>query len=176
MLKNAFTAIMKTSQTQEKTPSGYYIIKGKAEETECYLLQFDGASDPNPGESCGGAVLFAPNRRVVFERGEYIEYATNNQAEYTGLLAGLVSCKDQGVKKLLIDGDSMLVINQVAGKWKVRDPELKIFHSEIKKLIEEFDFVAIRHVYRENNTHADRLTNEGVAKKADFMRLNHAPI
>ena len=170
MSKNAFSAIMKTKQSVEETSTGYFIIKGK--EVDAHLLQFDGASEPNPGESCGGAVLFTPDRKVVFERGEYIDYATNNQAEYTGLLVGLVSCVEQGIKNLLIEGDSKLVINQVAGKWKVKDSELKLFHAEIIKLMDHFDFVAIRHVYREYNTHADRLTNEGVAKKADFMRLH----
>ena len=160
---------MKTKQSVEETSTGYFIIKGK--EVDAHLLQFDGASEPNPGESCGGAVLFTPGRKVVFERGEYIDYATNNQAEYTGLLVGLVSCVEQGIKNLLIEGDSKLVINQVAGKWKVKDSELKLFHTEIIKLMDHFDFVAIRHVYREYNAHADRLTNEGVAKKADFMRL-----
>ena len=169
MSKNAFSAIMKTKQSVEETSTGYFIIKGK--EVDAHLLQFDGASEPNPGESCGGAVLFTPDRKVVFERGEYIDYATNNQAEYTGLLVGLVSCVEQGIKNLLIEGDSKLVINQVAGKWKVKDSELKLFHTEIIKLMDHFDFVAIRHVYREYNAHADRLTNEGVAKKADFMRV-----
>ena len=171
MSKNAFAAIMKTKQSPvQETSTGYFIIKGK--ETESYLLQFDGASEPNPGESCGGAVLFDPHGKVIFERGEYIDHATNNQAEYTGLLVGLVSCLEQGVKNLLIEGDSNLVVNQVAGKWKIKDPELQIFHAEIIKLMDHFDFVAIRHVYREYNAHADRLTNEGVAKKADFMRLS----
>ena len=169
MSKNAFSAIMKTKQSVEETSTGYFIIKGK--EVDAHLLQFDGASEPNPGESCGGAVLFTPDRKVVFERGEYIDYATNNQAEYTGLLVGLVSCVEQGIKNLLIEGDSMLVINQVTNKWKVKDSELKLFHTEIIKLMDHFDFVAIRHVYREYNAHADRLTNEGVAKKADFMRV-----
>ena len=169
MSKNAFSAIMKTKQSVEETSTGYFIIKGK--EVDAHLLQFDGASEPNPGESCGGAVLFTPDRKVVFERGEYIDYATNNQAEYTGLLVGLVSCVEQGIKNLLIEGDSMLVINQVTNKWKVKDSELKLFHAEIIKLMDHFDFVAIRHVYREYNAHADRLTNEGVAKKADFMRV-----
>lgn len=168
MSKNAFAAIMKTKQSSEETSTGYFIIKGK--ETKSHLLQFDGASEPNPGESCGGAVLFDPEGKVVFERGEYIDHATNNQAEYTGLLVGLVSCVEQGVKNLLIEGDSKLVVYQVAGKWQPKNAELKIFHAEIIKLMDDFDFVAIRHVYRENNAHADRLTNEGVAKKADFIR------
>ena len=171
MSKNAFAAIMKTKQSPvQESPSGYFIVKGTADEKECCLLQFDGASEPNPGESCGGAVLFSPDRKLIFERGEYIDYATNNQAEYTGLLVGLVSCVENGIKKLLIEGDSNLVINQVAGKWKIKDAELKIFHEEIIKLMDHFDFVAIRHIYREYNAHADRLTNEGVAKKEDFIR------
>ncbi|NDB86194.1 MAG: hypothetical protein EB127_26385, partial [Alphaproteobacteria bacterium] len=92
---NVFQLMMNSSQPSDrKTKSGYSIIKGsdKTEEESCYLLQFDGLAEPNPGISTGGAVVFSPiSRKVVFERGEFIDFATNNQAEYTGLVIGLQS-------------------------------------------------------------------------------------
>ena len=168
---------MKAPQkTEEKTKSGYLIIKGssKTEEDECHLLQFDGLSEPNPGESTGGAVLFSPSeRKILFERGEYIKYATNNQAEYTGLLIGLQSAVKYGVKKLLIEGDSNLIISQTAGIWKVKHDGLKELNKEVRDIIvDNFDFVGIRHVFRENNKHADALTNEVIKTKVSFLREN----
>jgi ribonuclease HI len=171
---NAFQIMMKASQPSEKkTKSGYSIIRGsdKTEEDTCYLLQFDGLSEPNPGTSTSGAVMFNPNsRNVVFERGEFIDYATNNQAEYTGLLIGIKSAIDFGVKKLLIEGDSQLIILQTEGKWKVNNDELKILNKEVRDLLTQFDFVAIRHIYRDKNGYADSITNHVLKSKQSFFK------
>ena len=159
---NAFSIMMKTPQVEQKTSSGYAIIKGSCRpEEQCYLLQFDGLSEPNPGTSTGGAVLFSPGARtLVFEVGKFIEYGTNNQAEYTGLLIGLKSAIEKGVREILIEGDSQLVIFQTEGKWKVKNEVLQVMNREARDLVSQFDFAAIRHVRRENNKHADRITNE----------------
>ena len=142
-------------------------------EKDCYLLQFDGLAAPNPGECTGGAVMYGPKGQSVFEIGHYMNFGTNNQGEYMGLLIGLQAAVQTkiGSKNLLIEGDSMLVIKQVMGEWKVKDETLKIFHTEIKKLIKNFDYVAIRHVYRKDNVRADELTNETLSLKKDFFRI-----
>lgn len=158
---------------QPKTKSGYSIIRGSdsVEEESCYLLQFDGLSEPNPGTSTAGAVLFYPNsQNVVFERGEFLNYATNNQAEYTGLLIGLKSAIDLGIKKLLIEGDSQLVIFQTEGKWKVKNEILKNINNQIRDLLTYFDFIAIRHVYRNKNEYADKITNDVLKTRTSFFR------
>lgn len=167
---NAFQLMM-TPPAEKKTKNGYSIIKGssKIEEGSCYLLQFDGLSDPNPGTSTAGAVMFSPSpRKVVFERGEFIDFATNNQAEYTGLLIGIKSAIESGIKQLLIEGDSQLVIFQTEGKWKVKNEGLKVLNKEVKDLLSQLDFVAVRHVYRENNTYADRITNDVLKSRQSF--------
>jgi ribonuclease HI len=170
-MSNAFDIMMKP-QIDKKTKSGYSIIKGSNfEEEDCYLLQFDGLSNPNPGISTGGAVLFSPvSRKVVFERGEYIQYATNNQAEYTGLIIGLKSAIDNGIKQILIEGDSQIVIFQTEGKWKVKNENLKNLNNEVKKLLLQFDFVAVRHVYRDNNEYADKITNDVFESKQSYFK------
>jgi ribonuclease HI len=143
-------------------------------EKDCYLLQFDGLAAPNPGECTGGAVMYGPKGQSVFETGHYMKFGTNNQGEYIGLLIGLQSAVQTSglkIKNLLIEGDSMLVIKQVAGEWKVKDETLKIFYKEIQKLIKNFDYVAIRHVYRKDNVRADELTNETLGLKESFIRL-----
>jgi len=160
-------------KSDEKTKSGYSIIKGSSEteEDNCYLLQFDGLSEPNPGESTGGAVVFSPNdRKPLFERGEYMGFGTNNQAEYTGLLIGIQSAIDMGIKEILIEGDSNLVINQVKGSWKVNNDKLKVINIQIRNLIENFTFVGIKHVYREKNVYADRITNDVVKTKKSYSK------
>jgi ribonuclease HI len=171
---DAFQMMMKSSHSSEKnTKSGYSIIRGldTTDEESCYLLQFDGLSEPNPGTSTGGAVMFYPNsRKVLFERGEFIDYATNNQAEYTGLLIGIKSAIDLGIKQLLIEGDSKLVILQSEGKWKVKSDNLKNLNKETRDLLTHFDFVAIRHVYRDNNQYADRITNDVLKSKKSFYK------
>jgi ribonuclease HI len=142
---------------------------------ECYLLQFDGLAVPNPGEATGGAVLFKNNTKkdILFETGEYIKFGTNNIAEYTGLFIGVKEAVKLKIKNVLIEGDSMLVTQQVAGKWKVNNDVLKIYHSEIVKLLKtQFDFVGIKHVYRKDNAHADDLTNETFRIKSSFIRIN----
>jgi ribonuclease HI len=153
------------------SPEGYLHVKGKQTALP-HLLQFDGASDPNPGPSAGGAVLFYPGTTdPVFERYEFIPHATNNEAEYNGLIIGLQEAADAGIKNLLIEGDSNLIINQFAGIWKIKAQNLAILHTKARALLPHFDFVAIKHIPREQNAHADRLTNEGVKQQDSVLRL-----
>ena len=145
---------------------------------ESYLLQFDGSAVPNPGRASGGAVLFSPRRGEIFEPdavkyievGEYISHATNNIAEYTGLIIGLELALEVGVRNLIVEGDSMLVVQQVQGKWKVSAEPLKPYCARAKELLGKFDSVVVRHIRREKNSHADSLTNEVVAKRVGFKR------
>jgi ribonuclease HI len=119
-------------------------------------------------------VIFAPtSKEVIVERGEYLGPATtNNEAEYNGLLIGLEAAKEQGIKSLVVEGDSRLVIEQVLGNWKVRDAGLAVLHKKVMKLIrEDFDKVVIRHVPREENKAADELTNELARDKESFFRV-----
>ena len=158
-----------------QTPSGYTILKGSAERTESsyYLLQFDGLCIPNPGTATAGAVLWSPgDRQIVFERGEFVGAGTNNVAEYTGLLIGVQSAVDFGVKALLIEGDSALVIQQVIGNWKVNNEALRVIHKEIRRiLLDRFDFVALKHVVRALNADADQITNDVYKTKKSFYRV-----
>jgi ribonuclease HI len=138
-----------------------------------HLLQFDGLAAPNPGEATAGAVIYLQaqqqQKQTLIERGEYIGHATNNYAEYTALLIGLQAATEEGIKALLIEGDSQLVINQVCGTWKINNAELKDIHTKIKELIaSKFEYVAIRHVRREYNRAADKITNDVLVTKESF--------
>ena len=172
---NAFEILMKTSADAKhkgKTKNGFAIYKGSAvDDSECYLLQFDGGAVPNPGEASGGAVLFGPGgRKLLAERGEYLSHATNNQAEYTGIYIGVKYALEIGVRNIMIEGDSKLVISQLEGTFKVKNEGLKELYICVKELLDKFEFVALRHVLRDKNAHADRLTDEVIEGKASFTR------
>ena len=160
-----------TQRSTLSTETGYSIIKGASsvKESECYLLQFDGLAQPNPGEASGGAILYSPSREPVYETGEYIKFATNNAAEYTGLIIGLRLALEKGFTKLLVEGDSQLIIFQAQGKWKVKNENLQKYNKEVCNLVSQFEFIAMRHIRRELNKDADRITNEVVKSKETFV-------
>lgn len=144
-----------------------------------YLLQFDGASEPNPGPSGSAYVLFSPVeldengegfRRYVQEGFIYIPHATNNEAEYNALILGLTKALELGITELDVEGDSNLVVNQVQGLWKVRVPKLVPLQSKANKLPWKFKKWAVKHVYREENTDADRLSKEALVVKGEEHR------
>jgi ribonuclease HI len=167
-MKNVFSTLM-----EKKIIDGFRILKGNSGTvTKVPILQFDGGSVPNPGPSSGGAVLYDSDRKtVLFEIGDYVEYSTNNQAEYFGLWLGLQKCVELGYKEILIEGDSQLVLKQVAGEWKINEPTLKQLQKTVVELIEgKFDFVAVKHVLRGYNKHADAITNEVIERKEGFFR------
>lgn len=151
--------------------SEYSIVKGNpsVKESECYLLQFDGSAQPNPGKGSGGAILYSPSKDPVCETGKYIEFATNNVAEYTGLIIGLRLALEKGFTKLLVEGDSKLVIFQTQGKWKIKNENLQKYNIEVRNLVSQFEFIAFRHIRRDLNKEADRITNEVVKSKENFV-------
>jgi len=155
-----FLIKLKMSDKQLIEPSNYSVVKGSIQ-PDMELLQFDGLCAPNPGKGTSGAILYRADGTVILERGDYLGDSTNNIAEYTGLLIGIEECVKVGITNIRIEGDSMLVINQVSGKWQVKDAKLKVLHQSVMAMIQKyFNNVVIRHVYRENNREADRITNE----------------
>ena len=169
---NAFEKIMSSRRPISKdTENGYAIIKGNStiKQSMCHLLQFDGLAEPNPGEASGGAIIYSPSREPIYETGEYIQYATNNVAEYTGLIIGLRLALEKGLTKILVEGDSQLVIFQIQGKWKVKNENIQKYYKQAVELVSQFDFIAIRHIRRDLNKEADRITNEVVKSKETFI-------
>lgn len=145
---------------------------------EKYLLQFDGASEPNPGPSGAAYVIYSPPRiqedelirEVVQEGYQYIPHATNNEAEYQALILGLTEALKLGIKKIQIEGDSNLVIQQVQGKWKVKAPHIVPYRSKVVSLLSKFKEHSISHIPREQNTDADILSKEALQIKISCTR------
>ena len=123
---------------------------------------FDGGSRGNPGPAAIGAVVIdttlAPPMAIA-EVSEAIGVTTNNVAEYRALIAGLEAARALGARSVSVRGDSKLVIEQVVGRWKVKQAHLKPLHARACELLSEFERVDLEHVRRERNTDADALVN-----------------
>jgi ribonuclease HI len=144
---------------------------------KCYLLQFDGGSRGNPGLSGSGCVLFGPCdrhgvRQKLVEGGVFIKRATNNEAEYRGLIHGLTLAVQYNMTQLIIEGDSKLVIEQVRGAWQARADHIKILLKTALEQVCLLKYVAIRHIYRNDNKIADALSNETMDSKESYVRIS----
>jgi ribonuclease HI len=157
----------------------YSMLVGESDRSEtAWLIQFDGAANPNPGPASSGAVLWSPKdldgkRNPIFESGKYLGRATNNIAEVQGLLLGLQIAATRGAREILIEGDSELIIFQQTGKYRVSDKNLKRWWAEIQAAMMDetaFDWIAIRQIPRELNERADSITKEVLYKKSGFQR------
>ena len=124
-----------------------------------YSLYFDGASRKNPGPASFGGVIYNESGEEFDTYYKFIGTATNNVAEYCGLLAGLHRARDLNIKELKVFGDSNLIIQQVTGKWKVKNDNLRAIYNQIKEVEPFFTVITYQHVYRKDNNRADQLAN-----------------
>jgi single stranded DNA-binding protein len=122
----------------------------------------DGASKGNPGAAGYGAVITTTEGEVLAELREGIGWATNNVAEYRGVIAGLDQAKTLGAHRVHLRADAKLVIQQLKGTNKVRSEALVPLHAEALQLVGEFEAVTFEHVAREANQHADDLANQAI--------------
>jgi ribonuclease HI len=107
-------------------------------------------------------VVTTAQGEVLAEVVEGIGVATNNVAEYRAAIAGLDRARDLGATDVLLRSDSHLLIEQLAGRYRVKNPTLQRLNQEARKLLAEFPNVRLEHVPREQNKHADELANRGV--------------
>jgi ribonuclease HI len=127
-----------------------------------WLLMVDGAARGNPGDAGCGAVILDRNGNVVKELSRYLGHATNNVAEYEGLLMGLEALLRLGKKRIRVQSDSQLLVRQLNGEYRVKDAKLKALFQKAMSLLRQFDAYRILHVPRELNKLADRLANKGI--------------
>ena len=118
-------------------------------------LQFDGGSNPNPGPCAGAFVLLDNHGRTVVQGGVWREHGTNNIGEYLGLITGLKACLARGVTHVDIEGDSLLIVSQVNGKWRVKHAGLIPLHQEAVECLTQLENVSLRHIPRAQNGLAD---------------------
>lgn len=122
----------------------------------------DGGSRGNPGPSASGFVILDEEDNVLVDQGVYLGITTNNQAEYTALRLGLEECRKMGVREVQVYMDSLLVVNQMKGIFKVKNRDLWPIHDAVKKLLPSFDHVSFSHVPREFNKLADAAVNRAM--------------
>jgi ribonuclease H / adenosylcobalamin/alpha-ribazole phosphatase len=125
-------------------------------------LSTDGGARGNPGPAAFGYVLEAEDGTVLDARGEVIGVATNNVAEYRGLIAGLNQALELGVDELEVVSDSELVVRQMRGEYKVKKETLRTLNEEASDLARRLEKVSFTSVRREHNELADRLVNEAL--------------
>ncbi len=130
----------------------------------------DGSSIGNPGEAGYGVVLFNEEGDVIREFGQYIGQATNNVAEYRGLLACLEWVQKCGSCSLIVHSDSQLLVNQMKGIYRVRKPHLATLHTEALNRIKKGHInLDIRYIPREKNRKADALARRAVLLKSEIL-------
>lgn len=133
-------------------------------------IYIDGAARNNPGPS-GAGISFMRDQDIIFEQGFFIGTRTNNQAEYLALL--IACCFMQEYAKpgdqIVVYSDSQLLIRQMNGVYKIRDPFLQKVHAIIVELLTKYK-VFFCHVYREHNTRADLMANRGIDKKVPLPK------
>lgn len=122
----------------------------------------DGGARGNPGPAGYGAVVTSQDGTVLAELSEFLGFKTNNFAEYSGLLGVLQWALDNGHARLEVVSDSLLMVNQVQGRYKVNSPDLKPLHEEAKRRIARLGNFKISHALRHKNKVADRLANEAM--------------
>jgi ribonuclease HI len=125
-------------------------------------LSTDGGARGNPGPAAFGYVLEAEDGTVLDARGEVIGVATNNVAEYRGLIAGLKQALELGVDELEVVSDSELVVRQMRGEYKVKKETLRTLNEEASDLARRLEKVSFTSVRREHNELADSLVNEAL--------------
>ena len=140
------------------------------------LAYIDGSSLGNPGDSGYGVILKDRAEKVLREKGQYIGRATNNIAEYQGLLGCLDLVKEYNVTSLVVFSDSQLMVRQINGIYRVKQPHLQALHSQVLEKIhsEEYDF-DIRHIPRQKNEEADRLARQAINIRSTIDKYGDSP-
>jgi broad specificity phosphatase PhoE/ribonuclease HI len=144
------------------------------------IVEADGGSRGNPGPAGYGAVVWSVDRSAVLaESKQAIGRATNNVAEYCGLIAGLEEAANLGATDVAVFMDSKLVVEQMSGRWKVKHPDLIPLHQQARALATRFERISYSWIPRAKNSHADRLANEAMDAAAELPEAavpqKHAP-
>jgi ribonuclease HI len=126
------------------------------------VVHVDGGARGNPGRAAAGAVLSTPDGQVLDEASELLGVATNNVAEYRGLLLGLARAKALGATEVEVVNDSELIAKQINGAYKVKHAAMRPLYLDAMAALREFDSWSIRSVPRAQNAAADALVNQAL--------------
>lgn len=143
------------------------------------IINIDGGSRGNPGPGASAYVIKSTDGRILAQEGYFIPHCTNNQAEYTALRLALIKSAELGATRLEIISDSLLLVKQYLGEYKIKNPDLAARMAEIRTLARPFH-IAIRHVLRHLNKEPDALANKAMDLKQSvgfnpIVHLHPAP-
>jgi probable phosphoglycerate mutase len=136
-----------------------HIIGRLRRKADVIVAYIDGGARGNPGPAGYGVRIEQEDGTLVEEFGESIGIATNNVAEYRGLLAALEWARAQGHRRVHVRSDSLLLVQQMLGNYRVKNAGLQPLHGKARLLAHQIGHVTFEHVRREANAHADRLAN-----------------
>ena len=132
------------------------------------LIHTDGAARGNPGPAGAGALIQdAETGEILAEIADYLGERTNNYAEWTAVELALREAKDRGARIVDLRTDSELVARQIAGRYRVRHPDLKPIHARVMELLVALEGYTVGHVPRERNVEADRLSNVAIDERRE---------
>lgn len=143
---------------------------------ETLTIEFDGGSRGNPGPAGIGTVVRAQDGTPLVTLGRYIGRATNNVAEYEALIAGLEAALALGARKVIIRGDSELIVKQMRGEYRVKNADLRELYERAQGLYHQFDEAKIEHNYRHKNAMADKLANMAMDRKGEVTEMDPSPL
>src|SRR4029077_20579761 len=162
-------------KSRPKPPSGKLLFDTPEKPSNIFVANVDGASRGNPGPASYAVILRGPDGATRFEVGKYIGRATNNVAEYYGLITALDYASEQGVDRLLVRSDSELLVRHMQGRYKVNSPDLRPLYERARKLAHGLAYFAIEHVRRELNREAAELANRALARTGSSSGRSVAP-
>ena len=156
-----------TQRCYEKKPkvkNNEPILKPPSRELEgAYSLYFDGAFKRKSGIAGAGIVILHPDKSKLLEKGERLEGVfSNNEAEYAALALGLRACIEQGVQRVNVFGDSMLLVRQIQGTWACKSSSLATRLREVRGLMRQFEAIQVSHVPRNENEEADKIAEKSL--------------
>jgi ribonuclease HI len=134
------------------------------------VIHIDGGSRGNPGPAGAGAVIQnKTDNSILYKGGVFLGKATNNVAEYSGMLAGLTAAKELNATHVELFSDSQLLVRQMIGQYRVKNAGLKPLHRQAADLADAFEACSFTHVPREENTAADKLANMAMDAKTNVF-------
>jgi mutator protein MutT len=159
-LTQLLLGIIQQEELTDRTLEKVKLNDDKNATSETVTIFTDGGSRGNPGPSAAGFIMLDSRQLVIAEGGEYLGITNNNLAEYHGVRLGLEEAEKLGYKKVDFKLDSMLVVNQMKGYYKIKNRELWPVHEQIRAHMTKFDRVSFTHVRREFNKLADGMVNK----------------
>lgn len=154
------SVLLKITQSSPDYISEEVINVNNTTDRRHLIIYSDGGSRGNPGPSASGFVIMDQNENVIHEGGVYLGITTNNQAEYHGVRLGLEKALELGAHTIDFRIDSLLVVNQMKGVYRIKNRDLWPINERIRELIGKFDKVTFTHVRREFNQLADGMVNK----------------